>query len=44
VTLADESNAVTLELFYTVYEETDVITRRAVLANGNEKPSPSAGC
>lgn len=38
VTLADESNDVELLLYYTVYERTDVITRRAVLINRNEKP------
>ncbi len=38
VTLTDESNGVTLTLYYTVYGEADVITRRAVLTNGNEKP------
>ena len=38
VELRDESNAVTLTLYYTVYPKTDVITRRAALTNGNEKP------
>lgn len=38
VDLTDESNAVSLCLYYTVFEQTDVITRRVVLANGNEKP------
>jgi len=38
VTLQDESNAVTLTLYYTVYPETDVLTRRATLTNGNVKP------
>ena len=36
VTLLDESNQVTLRLLYTVYEETDVITRRVELQNDNE--------
>jgi len=35
--LKDESNRVTLLLYYTVYEKTDVITRRAVLMNDNER-------
>ena len=38
LTLWDESNDVTLTLYYTVFEQTDVIARRAVLLNGNEKP------
>ena len=38
VELLDESNAVTLSLYYTVFEETDVITRRAVLTNGHLNP------
>jgi alpha-galactosidase len=38
ITLNDESNHVTLLLYYTVYIQTDVITRRAVLINGNQKP------
>ncbi|MCE5343639.1 MAG: alpha-galactosidase [Eubacteriales bacterium] len=38
LTMLDESNGVTLELYYTVYTETDVITRRAVLKNGNDQP------
>lgn len=38
VILADESNQVTIDLYYTVFEQTDVITRRAVLTNRNEKP------
>ena len=38
VTLADESNAVTLQLFYTVFEATDVIARRVTLRNDNDHP------
>ena len=38
LTLLDESNRVTLTLLYTVFTDTDVITRRAVLENGNENP------
>ncbi|MGE5495304.1 MAG: alpha-galactosidase [Burkholderiales bacterium] len=38
ITMLDESNNVELLLYYTVYEQTDVITRRAVLINHNEKP------
>ena len=38
ITLRDESSSVTLLLYYTVYIQTDVITRRAVLINGNQKP------
>ncbi|MCL1830465.1 MAG: alpha-galactosidase [Oscillospiraceae bacterium] len=36
VTLQDESNEVVLKLYYTVYESTDIITRRAKLTNMNE--------
>ena len=38
VTLEDESNKTELKLFYTVFEKTNVITRRAVLKNGNGNP------
>ena len=38
VTMKDETNGVVLELYYTVFSETDVISRRAVLRNENEKP------
>lgn len=38
ITLKDESNNVSLLLYYTVYVQADVITRRAVLVNGNQKP------
>lgn len=38
LTLADESNDVVLLLLYTVYENTDVITRRAMLENRNKNP------
>ncbi len=38
ITLKDVSNNVELLLFYSVYEETNVITRRAVLINRNDKP------
>jgi len=36
--LADTSNAVELLLYYTVYPETDVIARRAVLVNHSDNP------
>lgn len=35
VELQDESNALGLSLYYTVFEKTDVITRRAVLTNNS---------
>ena len=38
ITMLDASNAVTLLLYYTVYEETNVITRRVVLQNHNVQP------
>ena len=38
VTLLDEPNQVFLDLYYTVFADTDVITRRAVLRNENEAP------
>ncbi len=38
ITMLDESNNVELLLYYTVYAQTDVITRRAVLINRNDKP------
>ena len=38
ITLMDASNQAELTLYYTVYEHTDVITRRAVLTNHNENP------
>ena len=38
LTFEDQSNSVILLLYYTVFEQTDVITRRAVLKNNNEKP------
>jgi len=38
LTLEDASNSVILLLYYSVFEQTDVITRRAVLKNNNEKP------
>lgn len=38
LTLSDSSNQANLFLYYTVYEKTNVITRRAVLENRNEKP------
>ena len=38
ITLEDESNSVQLRLYYTVYAQTDVMTRRAVLVNNNQKP------
>jgi len=38
ITLQDTSNDCILLLYYTVYEKTNVITRRTVLENHNEKP------
>lgn len=38
VTLQDESNALLLELYYTVFYKTDVITRRVVLKNRATAP------
>ncbi len=38
IMMKDLSNGVELTLYYTVYEKTNVITRRAVLTNQNEKP------
>ncbi len=38
LTLRDESNAVTLRLYYTVFAQTDVILRRTELENGNATP------
>lgn len=38
VELTDESNSVSLSLYYTVFENTDVITRRAALHNNSDKP------
>ena len=38
ITLKDHSNDVILLMYYTVYEKTNVITRRTVLENHNEKP------
>ena len=38
ITMRDESNNVTLLLFYTVYTAYDVIARRTVLKNGNSRP------
>ncbi len=38
LTLEDESNQTVLFLYYTAYESTDVITRRAVLENRNINP------
>ncbi len=37
VTMLDESNHVYLDLYYTVFYETDVIARRAVLRNENKQ-------
>ncbi len=37
ITMEDMSNQLELHLIYTVYEKTDVITRRAVLINHHEK-------
>ncbi|HWR24550.1 MAG TPA: alpha-galactosidase [Feifaniaceae bacterium] len=38
VTLEDAHADATLDLYYTVFPETDVITRRCVLKNNNESP------
>lgn len=38
ITLEDESNSVFLLLYYTVYESTNVVTRRAALLNKNANP------
>jgi len=38
VCLTDKPNNVSLFLYYTVYEDTNVITRRTVLQNNNENP------
>lgn len=38
LSLKDKACAVVLKLIYTVYEKTDVITRRAVLLNQDERP------
>ena len=38
ITMQDEPNRVFLDLFYTLFPEEDVITRRAVLRNENERP------
>ena len=38
ITMEDESNRARLLLYYTVYAKTDIICRRAVLINQNEKP------
>lgn len=35
ITLEDHSNQMNATLYYTVYEQTDVITRRVVIANNN---------
>jgi len=38
ITMLDESNNVALLLYYTVYEKTNVLTRRVVLKNGSTSP------
>lgn len=38
ITLKDEATAVRLELFFTVYEKTDVITRRVAIHNDDDQP------
>ena len=38
ITMEDDSNNVTVKLYYCVYAKTNVITRRAVICNANEKP------
>ncbi len=39
ILMEDQPNSLELHLIYTVYEKTDVITRRAVIINRNEKPA-----
>lgn len=38
ITLTDHPGKVTLLMYYTVFPDTDIITRRAVLLNNNDKP------
>ena len=38
ITLTDRPGQVTLLMYYTVFPDTDIITRRAVLLNNNDKP------
>ncbi|MFA6941088.1 MAG: alpha-galactosidase [Clostridiaceae bacterium] len=38
IKLKDTSCSITLDMYYTVFEKTDVITRRVVLRNESEKP------
>ena len=38
IKMIDESNNVTLLLYYTVFADSNVITRRCVISNGNEAP------
>lgn len=38
ITLEDTANSTTLLLYYTVYENADVITRRSIIINQNQKP------
>lgn len=38
ITMADEASRIEMRLYYTVYEKTDVITRRAALVNRDEEP------
>ena len=38
ITLEDKSNSVKMLMYYTVYEQSNVITRRVVLKNSNENP------
>ncbi len=37
ITMEDKSNQIEVHLIYTVYEDTDVITRRAYVVNNNDK-------
>jgi len=39
ITLEDRSNQMTIMLYYTVYDQTDVITRRVVIANQSDEDS-----
>jgi len=38
ITMEDESNKVTAKLYYCVYAKTNVISRRTIITNENEKP------
>ena len=38
ITMQDESNNVSLQMYYTVYAKTNVCTRRTLISNGNNAP------